>query len=188
MFWYLLGRFTQFANFVVPLLKMRISSIGILLLTAMVTSKYVISLYSLDISDGSFSKGIKLDISKSYIALNEIKAGHESAKLLAANTINDFNPGPVSSTPYTATGGHRAGVDYQPAHTSGSFAAESYPEETEYSEDPISMESGHTLVVYDIVNPSNSLIATTQDDIVDDIPLDNGNTIVSGLMMVMPRR
>ena len=37
-------------------------------------------------------------------------------------------------------------------------------------------------------NPEKNIIATKYEDFVDDIPLDNSNTIVSGLMQIMPRK
>lgn len=153
--------------------KMKLSSVGIVLLTLMVGINFYLNESNFTKSDGSFKNGITLDRSHLYSSLLELKANQKlDAELYAYSSFSQIklsdwlgyvereNPSEVKER----------GVSFTK------------------KDDPISVEQVNSLVVYDMNNPEKNIIATKYEDFVDDIPLDNSNTIVSGLMQIMPRK
>jgi hypothetical protein len=164
---------------------MRIANLGILLLTAMVMTKYVISLYTFSAKDGSFKSGITLDYETIRYEIAELQSRHVNNRLLAFNSLDHFETSLAAYEPESAS---------KPYEGSDFNTSSVYPENVESApgmnvdDEPLPMDYHNSLVVYDIANPSKSLISSVYDDVEDDIPLDNGNTIISGMMEVMPRR
>lgn len=160
------------------------------MLTALVTTKYVLSLYSFDSSDGSFKNGISFDYGPIVAAVHKMKSTPVNNQLLASNSFNNITTDATAMNPATQSAGSQEGTDYNTglSATGNSSSSTDIAAREEVYDNPISMESGHTLVVYDISNPDNSLVASTFYDIEDDAPLDNGNTVISGMMLLMPRR
>lgn len=154
---------------------MRLSTIGIILLTAMVATKYFVSLDALRAEDGSFKTGVIVDYTTAIDNLLETNSALSTDKLLAFN----------SST-------HVKTVDDKSilVNSSSNNHSSSSKLQRTNSEEPLPMEHGNSLVVYDFSNPDNNLVSSNYADIdiEDDIPLDNGNTIINGLMLIMPRR
>jgi len=160
---------------------MKLSSIGIFLLTAMVAAKYIVSENSLTASDGSFKNGIVINYSDAFESL-EFNTSQSSGTLLAQNYEPKLIPAnkPDNVRPDSD---NTSDLSDQQNNQPISFALNEVTIET-----TISMESSNSMVVYDFSNPTNNLISSTYEDIEDDIPLDQGNTVINGLMQVMPRR
>ena len=159
---------------------MRLSTIGIILLTVMVATKYFISMNTLRAEDGSFKTGVIVDYSIAIDNLNNKKSILTNDNLLAFNSSTHFKTIDDKSV-------------YNHFLTTNNFSSNSSTEtksERTNLEEPLPMEYGNTLVVYDFSNPDNNLVSSNYEDIdiEDDIPLDNGNTIINGLMLIMPRR
>jgi len=159
---------------------MRTSTIGIILLTVMVATKYFVSLDTMHAEDGSFKNGIVVDYTSAFENLRENKSVFPINNLLAFN-----------SSTHITTNADKLLLSTQSSDfnkTSSNFNTKKI--EQNNSEEPLPMEYSNSLVVYDFSNPDNNLVSSNFDDIdiEDDIPLDNGNTIINGLMLIMPRR
>jgi hypothetical protein len=166
---------------------MRIANLGILLLTVMVVTKYVISLHAFGTKDGSFKSGIVLDYQTIRYEIAELKSRHVNDRLLAFNSLDEFETNLASYQPETHSNAY-TGSDF---NTSPAYIETAVVETNitwDFEDEPLPMDHRNSLVVYDLANPSNSLVSSVYDDVEDDIPLDNGNTIISGMMQVIPRR
>jgi len=147
----------------------------------MVATKYIVSLEALRAEDGSFKSGIEVDYTAAIDEFFEENASLPSNNLLASNSSTHIELGntqTINQTNTTSIGDN-----------GNENAAVIRRNDQEKSEDePLPMEESNSLVVYDFSNPDNNIISSNYEDIEDDIPLDNGNTIINGLMLIMPRR
>lgn len=160
---------------------MKISSVGIILLTLMVSAKYFISLNSMTHKDGTLGEALAID----YAAIQkELLFNSESATrsdLLAANYHTLAAPqlnGTTDSRSFTTTESRTesvSGDDYVVT-------------EMEELEGPAPMEYANTLVVYNPSNPVITQMSTRFDDPEDSEPLDQGNTLINEMQLMMPRR
>ena len=162
---------------------MRLSTVGIILLTAMVATKYFVSLDALRAEDGSFKSGLEVDYTAAINKLYEENFSAPSNNLLASNSSSHVELG--NDKVVTALSKNNLS-DNGIENNSSTFVRRNNQEKSE--DEPLPMEESISLVVYDFSNPENNLISSNYEDIVDDIPLDNGNTIINGLMLIMPRR
>ncbi|MBI3136512.1 MAG: hypothetical protein HYZ14_17690 [Bacteroidetes bacterium] len=146
----------------------------------MVLAKYVISLNTMTLEDGSFKDGLAIDYTVVQKELTNYQNQQQAEPLLAYNPVEPVVA--VVQTDIPATNHHHA------ANESPDIADSFVVTETENLEGPAPMEYANTLVVY---NPSNPVIAqmTTQYlDPEDSEPLDQGNTLINEMQMMMPRR
>lgn len=160
---------------------MRLSTVGIILLTAMVATKYFVSLEALRAEDGSFKSGIEVDYTAAIDKLYDENNSSPSNNLLAANSSTHIQLG--NDNVVIESNKNNFSVNENNSTTTVRRNNQGNSED-----EPLPMEQSNSLVVYDFSNPDNNIISSNYEDIVDDIPLDNGNTIINGLMLIMPRR
>lgn len=162
-------------------MKIETTNIGLVLLTALVATKYFISLDTYTSKDGSFKSGLAIDYNIiSDFILEEDKPF--TPELLA------YNP-PVSETKSVSTNSKnnviQGEVDNQESLIQSEFTFDS----KNGSNETIPMEHANSLVVFD---PSNPVLIDMKTQYVDQYdnatPLDNGNTLVNEMQMMMPRR
>jgi len=146
----------------------------------MVATKYFVSLNSLRAEDGSFKSGIAVDYKAAIDNLLEKNSSFSTDNLIAVNSLTR-----VATTDDKSNKVVQATEIEQNSSNSSTASIQ-----RNNSEEPLPMEYGNSLVVYDFSNPDNNLVSSNfaDIDIEDDIPLDNGNTIINGLMLIMPRR
>ena len=149
----------------------------------MVATKYFVSLEALRAEDGSFKSGVEVDYTEVIHKLYEENFLSASNHLLANSSSMQIELGNDKIvTASTENNLSDNGIE----NISSTFNRRSNQENSE--DEPLPMEESNSLVVYDFSNPENNIISSNYQDIEDDIPLDNGNTIINGLMLIMPRR
>lgn len=157
--------------------KMRISNIGIILLTLLVVTKFLITRNTLSHEDGLLSEKISIDES---IFINEIQnslhnknadhlVAHSSPKLRNVETDEkQLKEKPKKNYPVL----NNQTFIYKPS--------------SEPSDDPAPVEyASNTMVVY---NPSMPAFTKIYTDPEESEPLDQGNTLINEMQMMMPRR
>lgn len=164
-----------------PLLKMKTTNIGIVLLTLLVVTKYYISLNTYSNKDGALKSGIVFDYS---LVPDYIAALSQSTEpqLLALNEVNSENSGQVTSD-------RERSENTSQNNTKETEVPLSYPVFENELPETLPMEHSNSLVVFDPSNPVLANMKTTYTDQYDEAsPLDNGNTLVDEMQTMMPRR
>jgi hypothetical protein len=160
--------------------KMKVSNIGIILLTLMVCTKYFISSNTLTHKDGLLRAGLVVDYTGIEKELFSTPVSSNVSPLLAYNQVNT-----VADQQNTEAVSKTTSRNY----TSQAPTVEGYVvNETELPEGPAPVEYANTLVVY---NPSNPVIEQMSSQYLepeDSEPLDQGNTVISEMQLMMPRR
>jgi hypothetical protein len=162
---------------------MKTTNIGLVLLTVLVVTKYVISLDTYTSQDGSFKSGQVIDytVMTDFIA-RENKASQQ--ELLAYNPANTASNVVVSSSD--------SKKKLEPTKIQNQEALENAsgtPNFENKSDEALPMEHSNSLVVFDPISPEITDIKTQYVDQYDNAaPLDNGNTVVNEMLMMMPRR
>jgi len=162
---------------------MKTTNIGLVLLTVLVVTKYVISLDTYTSQDGSFKSGQVIDytVMTDFIA-RENKASQQ--ELLAYNPANTASNVVVSSSD--------SKKKLEPTKIQNQEALENAsgtPNFENKSDEALPMEHSNSLVVFDPISPEITDMKTQYVDQYDNAaPLDNGNTVVNEMLMMMPRR
>ena len=158
--------------------KMKTSSIGLILLTLMVTTKYYISLTTMTHKDGSLRNGLVID----YAVIQKVifpTAYAQEPALLA------FNPGTMQTVHSNTE--HTSQVQFDQVHSAQNDAATG-DIATQAEAGPALTEVAVVPVFNDSSNPLGSRITTQFGDPEDSEPLDQGNTLVNEMQRIMPRR
>lgn len=161
---------------------MKTTNIGLILLTVLVTAKYFISLDTYTSQDGSFKSGQVID----YTLISDIIAAEKKSQqpeLLAYSPM-------ISESNLTKSVASKMKVEpirsqiQNPTQEAG-FT----PHFDKNTEDALPMEHSNSLVVFDPNSPAITDMKTQYVDQYDNAaPLDNGNTVVNEMLMMMPRR
>ncbi|MBK7127756.1 MAG: hypothetical protein IPM74_15060 [Crocinitomicaceae bacterium] len=158
---------------------MKIQNIGIILLTAMVLTRYLDLVNQLTSRDGSFREGIEFSMIEAYESIQSENESEPATLLLA-------NHAPVEKSDFSdASISHIADNSSESQHVPEGYAMNP---ETSSSDEPAPMEYANTMVVYDPSNPALISMNTRYEDPTESVPLDNTNTVISGMMSVLPRR
>ena len=157
---------------------MKIQNIGIILLTAMVLTRYLSLVNQLTSRDGSFRDGIEFSMIDAFKSHASEKESQTTTLLANHAPIQKSN---LSLSQETIT------VDILPEINS---APEGYVMNyvSPTVNEPAPMEYANTTVVYDPSNPVLMSMNTRYEDPAESVPLDNTNTVISGMMSVLPRR
>jgi len=158
---------------------MKVSNIGMVLLVSMVGTKYLLSWY------GDLSSDLKANsaVHFNYSFLINENPLQRSIYLVAAefsleDRKNDFfqkrNSKNVTTNQFRSKNKTKA--------------TDELLAQLKSTDEPLPMEHRNSLVVFDLNHPENNLITKTFVDNHDEIPLDHSNTIVNGLMQIMPRK
>jgi len=162
---------------------MKISSVGIVLLTLMVVTKYYISIDTMPTKDALLSRGFFLDYNDLQEQITGLVNPTQTNELIAFNA-QELNQSTLPSVKHHSTTNTVLATDAQET-AAYAFTA---PEETNVDE-PAPMEYGNTLVVFNPSNPAIVGMTTQYEDPYDNsAPLDNGNTVINEMQMMMPRR
>lgn len=147
---------------------MKLSTLGIGLLTVMVAINSYLNESYFTKEDGSFKNGIIIERSEIIATIIADSREKTESRLYAFNSVRTVD---LTNWVNFVELSKLDNNNQQPK-----------------IEEPISVEQVNSLVVYDLNNPEKNIITTKYEDFVDDIPLDNTNTIVSGFMQIMPRK
>jgi hypothetical protein len=161
---------------------MKTTNIGLVLLTVLVVTKYFISLDTYTSQDGSFKSGQPID----YTVMRDFLAGEKKASQPA---LLAYNPAiSESNLPHFANSKKKL----EPATNLNQERSQNVnltPAFKKNTDEVLPMEHSNSLVVFDPSNPEIADIKTQYVDQYDNAaPLDNGNTVVNEMLMMMPRR
>ncbi|MBK6527410.1 MAG: hypothetical protein IPO32_12780 [Crocinitomicaceae bacterium] len=161
---------------------MKTTNIGLVLLTVLVVTKYVISLDTYTSQDGSFKSGQLID----YSVMTDFIAAEKKASqpaLLAYNpAVSESN---LSNYTVSKEKQESAAISNQETTQIVNFT----PVFKKNTDEVLPMEHSNSLVVFDPSNPEITDMKTQYVDQYDNAaPLDNGNTVVNEMLMMMPRR
>ncbi len=161
---------------------MKTTNIGLVLLTVLVATKYVISLDTYTSQDGSFKSGQPIDYSVMTDFIAEEKKASQPVLLAYNPSISESNLGGTASTKKTV---EVTNVKNQEASENVNFT----PGFKKNTDEVLPMEHSNSLVVFDPTSPEITDMKTQYVDQYDNAaPLDNGNTVVNEMLMMMPRR
>lgn len=161
---------------------MKTTNIGLVLLTVLVVTKYVISLDTYTSQDGSFKSGQLIDYSVMTDFITAEKKASQPALLAYNPAISESN------LPHSADSKKKL----EPATKSNQETTQIVnftPVFKKNTDEVLPMEHSNSLVVFDPSNPEITDMKTQYVDQYDNAaPLDNGNTVVNEMLMMMPRR
>jgi hypothetical protein len=156
---------------------MRISNIGIILLTLLVVTKFLITRNTLSHEDGLLSEKISFDES---VFVNEIQNSlhNSNADQLVSHSIVKLRN--------TEFAGKQLKEKPQRNNSDVNYQEYIFNVTTDNSDDPAPVEyASNTMVVY---NPSMPAFTKIYTDPEESEPLDQGNTVILEMQMMMPRR
>lgn len=158
---------------------MKVSNIGIILLTLLVVIRYTLIPESMNLSDGSFSSGISFNYDAPKQFLASMVSDQNRSELVAIHTPKLENEYTLNKRKNNRATGKNEGDITDPIY---------FAQNNENTSGPAPMEYANTLVVYNPENPAISNFNTKYIDPEDSQPLDHGNTLVNEFQMMMPRR
>ncbi len=156
---------------------MRISNIGIILLTLLVVTKYFVTRNTLSHEDGLLSEKISIDES---VFFYEIKNSIHNSN--ADHLVSNSSP-KMRDLETDAKQLKEKPKRINPLINNQPFV---FNPTVESSEDPAPVEyASNTMVVY---NPSMPAFSKVYTDPEESEPLDQGNTLINEMQIMMPRR